>query len=250
MGTKTPCAHCGEKHHHFANCRDGYRVKKFDQPKFGVDKSPYDGDSKGKGPQVTASAPPAAEESAPPPPPSPLSQARQDLIAMIESLPADSPQRASLQLMLERDQARTEHDAAEQRLQQTSGNKEAKLPLPTILRDYSEEKGRFLETELARTLASAGRSMPPMEEVVAVKTALNGIQERNEQKAVEEIMRTKPLPGATHWICRNTPACGERFQAATMEEVRRYAKENPTWRFVCPTCKSVRVELIQLSVVA
>lgn len=258
--TYKSCAHCGDAHHHFAACADGYRAIK--TPRFGIERSQYTSSAtlteavSGSValPEASPEAPEAATAQAPSPAsPSAAEQARSELAALVDSLPTDSPQRASLALLLERDEARTKHAEAEADLRTRTGNPDAHLPVPTILRDRREDAGRFLEGELNRVLAVAGeardpRARPPLHEVMATKEFFATKDERDEQKAVEDIMRTAPLEGGTNWICRNEPTCGERFKSAPMEEVRRYAKEHYGWMFVCQKCKSPRVELIQLSV--
>lgn len=224
-----------------AACADGFRNPKYTKAR--TKKDPLAQVAQ----QPEAPSPMAVSESAAPLPSA--QSAREELETLIASLPEDSPQRAAIALLLERDAARTRHAEDEKSLQDKTGNPDARLPVPTIIRDRSEDKGRVLESQLMRVMADAGRTLPTEQEAMITKAAMASILPERERKAVAEIMATAPLPGSQKWLCRN-PACGKVFEAAPMEEVRRYSKEHQDWKFVCTVCKSPRVELFVLESVA
>jgi len=242
-----PCTHCGEPHHRFKECADGFRV--------------FEGEPFTSPSSVNAAvAPDVALPTEPVPPAAsvdPAEAARADLRAMIAAAPEGSQQRRSLELMLERDEARSKHAQDEKELQTISGNPDARLPVPNIIREKDEKKGRALLAQLDRVLGEARlakdpRAMPPREEVMLVKETLASIPAKRdaEERAVKDALRRpEHMPGEQDWICRE-PTCGKRFRAGTLEMVRRKAKAEPGWRFVCPHCGGMHVELLMLEVVA
>src|SRR5439155_19674830 len=94
----------------------------------------------------------------------------------------------------------------------------AGLPLPTILRERNEKRGRALLGELDRVLADAQlardpRAVPPREEVMLVRQTLAAIPAKRdaEERAVRDaLQRPAHMPGGQDWICRE-PTCGKRF---------------------------------------
>jgi len=238
-------------HTRFAKCADGFRIYP------GVAHPENLTHHKKRVTNLAAEAAVVDAAAPSPPPTSEAERAREDLRALIAGLPEDSPQRKSMALLLERDEARAAHDADEKEYQTRSGSPDARLPLPTILRERNEKRGRALLGELDRVLADAQlardpRAVPPREEVMLVKETLAGIPAKRdaEDRAVRDaLQRPAHMPGGQDWICRE-PTCGKRFTAGTLDQVRRKAKAEPGWRFVCPHCGGMHVELFVLELVS
>lgn len=175
------------------------------------------------------------------------SQARDDLKVLATSLPEGSQQRTSIELMIARDEARETHSRDEKALQ--TSDPTARLPRPTILRDPSEEAGRHLNNEMDRLIFAAGSSARSEREALpkeaqAVHDALTGLEERRE-KAAQKPTPSAHRSGSQPWACL---ACGQRFHSGTMDEVRKWNRDDPTWRFNCPECHSQKVQIIEVKV--
>ena len=260
------CPRCADRHHTFAYCRDGVKRVK-NAPHFekgnlkGAALATYQkGLAKMEAAQTNGDFPvtpapalamtaPAATEASPAPP-SAASAAREDLRTIAASLPEGSQQRRSIELLLERDQAREQHQRDEETLRTL--RPDARLPVPTVLRDLSEDKGRHLNLEMDRLLyqAGVGRDFRPGNPVADSEAAavhgsiasIRGNRERKESQAREAAKPPEHMNGDQPWACHG---CGSRFRSGTLEQVRRKARAEPGWRFVCPSCRSSRVELIQ-----
>jgi hypothetical protein len=263
--SKIDCPHCLTNHERFAKCADGVRRtiggRKKQAPKEpsveaaepilplspSLDAPPLS--------TVAQVEPPPTPEPVPEPTPEPTPEdPRASLRRMADALPTESGERRALENLLARDEAREKHQTDEHALQEATGNADARLPLPTILRDASESKGRALNAELDRVLnyarqAQDPRARPPREEVMQTKEALAALPAKREE-AAREFERTHAfLGGDQRWICRE-PGCGNVFRSGTMAEVRRKAAEEPSWKFVDPKCLSQRVEMLDISAVA
>ena len=233
--TYKPCARCREPHHHFAYCKDGVKVVKNAPPFKKGD--PLRGAAKKhaerKAETATSSENVTVVSSAAPT----VTSARDDLRGLAEGLPEGSPQRKSIELLLARDEAREQHQKDEQALQER--DPAARLPVPTILRDLSEEKGRELNREMDRLIFAAGTNRASQREIMpkeaqTVHDTIAGLEERRDRKASAARDAARPpqhRPGSQAWFCH---VCGQRFNTGTMDEVRRWAREDPTWRLACP----------------
>lgn len=261
-GSKGPrvhpvCSRCAERHHHFAYCKDGVRRIK-NAPPFqkgdplrGAAKAAHDRRlaETGDATTETVTEAPATTVTAPEQPATvTAATARGDMRTLAESLPEGSQQRRSIELLLARDEAREAHHKAEQEIQ--TRDPSARLPVPTILRDPSEEAGRALNSEMDRLIFAAGTSRASQREVMPkeaklVHDTLAGLEERREEErhAAEEASRLPAhRPGEQPWACND---CGQRFHSGTLEEVRQWARNDPSWKFRCPKCQSPKVQLIE-----
>lgn len=229
------CERCKERHHHFAKCKDGVQ-QIAGAPKFTSKDNPSRATEREDSPQpITLSA---------------TEQARADLRATIESLPEGSQQRKSLEIMLERDEARDEHQRQEKIIQAATGDPTARAPLPTILRDLSEDKGRKLNSELDQLFYREGRR-PTADnlrvEAQAVKDTLGGLPAKRqaEENASRDSMKIpERIPGQQKWHCQSE-TCGIKFDSLTIDQVRRKAAHDPGWILACPACGTKKVLAMQ-----
>ncbi len=243
------CTRCTEitgaevRHHPFAQCADGVRLKA--APTFTSENNP-----RKKKPESVPDPAPVSEAA------SPVSKAVADLREMIGTLPEGDATRASLELLLAREEAREVHAEREERLRADSGNPDARLPLPTILRDPKESKGRALLAELARVQHAAGqsedpRSRPRLDEATLVHDMLATKNERDaakESAARDAAKVPERIPGEAMWQCQ-AQSCGAKFKSLTLEQVKKKARMEPGWRGLnCPSCGGFRV--LELTLVA
>lgn len=235
--TYKPCKHCGEAHHHFAKCRDGFRTNATAAPPFSSVDNP--GSRK------------ALVEAAAEPTKSAAEVARDDMREAISALPEGSQARKSLQLMLDRDIAREDHAKAEGILKAATGDPTAKMPVPVILRDKSEENGRTLNRELDMLFHREGRA-PTQDnlrvEAQAVKDTFGSLPAKRdaEERAAKDLAKApERIGGETMWECQNE-ACGPtgqrtKFRSLSIAQARRRAVDNPGWMMACPACGGRKV---------
>lgn len=259
-----PCARCNDPHAPLGYCKDGVRLHGAPAFRRGDNRN-----RSNKAAQAEAGAPVSAVSSEPEPTvvtsdPTPTatasdavtvtaSDARSELRTLIDSLPEGSTQRKALEVMLERDEARVKHDQDEQSFRATVGE-DARLPLPTILREKDEKKARVVLNELDRLLAKEGvsdkrsRSTPDImrdlaPEAQSAKDTLGRIhetREMTERQAALAAAKPEHFAGDTDWWCND---CHKGFTAASLDQVRRKAQAEHGWRFVCPHCIGVHVQL-------
>lgn len=244
------CTRCTEikgeehRHHPFATCVDGSSLK---ARRFTAENNPR----KRVEPVADQGEP---EQIAVAPRPEVIS-AVEDLRAQITLMPEGSPQRKSFELLLAREEARIEHAEREGALQADSGRSDARRPLPTILRDPSEAKGRALNREMDRLIAQAGmaqdpRSRPPREEAALVHDTITGLGDRRQAAATAAAEAAKPparIPGEQMWQCQND-ACGVKFRSLTIDEAKKKGRMEPDWKGLrCPGCGGNRVLALMLA---
>lgn len=257
--TFKPCARCGEPHHHFSYCKDGVkRIKnappfRKGDPLRGAAKTAAER-KRNSGVVATDTAPiePVTTEAAAvaPAPATVAAQAREELRTLAASMPEGSQSRKAIEVMISRDEARDGHAQAEAELRRADPS--AHLPLPTILRDPSEEKGRELNREMDRLLFAAGTTRASQREVLpkeaqTVHDTLTGLEERRDKAASTARDAAKPpehRPGSQVWACTS---CGQRFHTGTLTEVREWARRDPSWRLACPECHSAKVRVIEVA---
>lgn len=255
-----PCPRCNESHHHLSYCKDGERLVKT-APPFAK------GNQMGRLRRKKAPEPGAEAQAVSPEPEPPVTvidtapvveavpDRHADIKAIIASLPEGSSQRKALENMLERDTVRTRHAADEADLQARTGNPDAKLPIPTILRDKSEDKGLALNRELDRFLYSQGVN-PNVRETSRKEvmdnlapearsvhdTLASTLANREMTERARQMAASKPehVPGDTDWFCNG---CKKGFTSGSLDMVRRKAAAEREWRFLCPHCMDPRVQL-------
>lgn len=155
------CSRCSDRHHNWAYCIDGVR-RRPGAPLF------KPGNLQGKPrPEpdqsaTTLTTAPAVTVTA--------SGAREELRTLAATLPEDSQQRRSLELLIQRDEARQAHQRDEEALAATTPG--ARLPVPTILRDTSDERGRHLNMEMDRLIFAAGTGPRTQKEVLPREAAV------------------------------------------------------------------------------
>ncbi len=247
------CSRCAERHHQWAYCKDGVRRVKTappfrkGDPLRGAAKKHHEAKAAAVTETGVADAPVTATVSAEPAATSP-SAAREELRTLASSMPEGSQQRRAMELLIARDEAREGHQRAEAELRATDPT--AHLPLPVILRDVSEDKGRALNSEMDRLLFAAGTSRASQKDILpqeaqSVHDVLTGLEERRERAATAAREAAKPpehRPGSQSWMCTS---CSQRFHTGTMAEVREWARNDPVWRLACPECHSPKVQIIE-----
>lgn len=245
-----PCPRCTGLHHRLGYCKDGVRLAganaftKKTNPKV---KQAVEPESSVVVVSTAPEAPVAADSHA-------------EIRDMIATLPEGSSQRKALENLLERDAVRTQHDKDEEDYRARTGNPDARLPLPTILRDKSEEKGAALNRELDRFLYTQGVNPNKREtsnierkanltpEAQAVHDTLAGLEaahDLTERQAALMAAKPEHPTGSTGWFCND---CKKGFLAADLDYIRRKAKAEPEWRFLCPHCMGIHVQLTMSAV--
>lgn len=244
----TAMVECGTSHQRFARCADGVSRVPGNRRKRSTENA-----NAAAVPAPQAAAAPSREE-----------LAKVELItdpAQIAMLAPDDLKRQLL-LRAEMDKAAAEHAKAEAE----SG---VHLNRPEILRRPNEKAAEILLRQLDHTLATADatrivaadpsaanlKKYVPVEEVEQTREILAGIPEMRDKKAAEERereARKTHVNGDTIWLCENPGAkCnGHSFRGASLEIIRRKAKAEPGWQWVCPSCKGGRVRLADLQEVA
>lgn len=245
-------AECGLTHQRFAKCADG------------VDRTP--GARAGKRAKSASAAAPAPVDDL----------TKVELITDPVVIAALTPDDLRRQLLLRAamDDAEKEFKENEERVKAIDPH--ARINRPEILQRPSDKAARILLNQLDHTLAEAATNRRiaaaeatgnrgayfdalkkgiPQEEVEQMRETLAGIPAARDKKAADERdaeAKKTHVNGDTVWICENEgAACYLRsFRGASLEVVRKKAKAEPGWRFVCPRCKGNRVRLADLQEVA